>query len=316
MKRTRNCIVKSLSVFLIFMAFADQGYAASHYVPGTLGGFDDAQLPPPGWNPSFDIAFYSADKLMDGSGNKEDLDFELNAFAAAATLFYTSEAPKLLGARLGSRLVIPYLREDVELSVPTPDGPLTLLDVEEDGFGDISIAPIILGWGTQESAFNGFLGFSIGIPTGDFDGAKDENAGEGFWSFHLEGGGSLFLDQSHNWWVSAITTISLNGEQEDTDIDVGDELSIEYGVGRLFQVGPVLINPALAGFSYWKLNADDNPNVPDGEEGRYIKYAVGPELSVFILPADIVIKLRYLHEFGAENGPEGKNISLTLKYTF
>jgi len=304
-------------VSVLIMGFVTEIQAVGHYVPGTNGGFDDAQMPPPGWAFRVDKFEYSASETMDNNGDKTDINFDLNVSGIAPNLHFTSQSPKLFGARFGVRVAAPYyLQKDIEISANTPGGPVSIADGKESGIGDINIAPFLLGWGGPKMSYTSFLGFSFFIPTGDFDASKDMSKGEGFWSYHLEAGGRIFLDSDKKWWSSAISVLSINGQQDGTNKDMGNELSIEYGVGRVFFSGPFLINPALAGFGYWQLTADDDPAIPNNQEESHVKYAVGPELAVIFLPKNLLIKARALYEYGVKNGPKGKNISITMKYSF
>ena len=111
------------------------------------------------------------------------------------------------------------------------------------------------------------------------------------------------------WSLSAIARIEQNFEQEDTGIVPGDDLVIDWGVGRAvgkrWDVGAQRLRHLAAERAARR--------TPGADTTRYRYYGAGPEASV-TLSQRWALRLRAQWEFGTRNAVEGNNLWFIVNY--
>ena len=139
------------------------------------------------------------------------------------------------------------------------------------------------------------------------------------WSFELFAGTTVYLDEAKSWHLATTAFFETHTEKEDTDIKVGNILTLEGGLGRSFMQGA--FNVGAAYYAQWKLSEDDlglDIELPGGrglEEHRV--YGVGPEVTIPIATKKKLygfINARYFWEFGAQSTLEGSTFVLTATF--
>jgi hypothetical protein len=142
------------------------------------------------------------------------------------------------------------------------------------------------------------------------------------WSHLFEAGTTLQLDGEHKWSVSTLASYELHSHKEDTDIKVGDILTLEGGLGRNFfkmaagtPLPSLITTVGLAYYAQFKVTSDQGGAASPllaGHKDRV--FAAGPEVT-FILPKDgLVFGLRVEPEFEARNRMQGWTFMLTAAY--
>lgn len=282
------------------------GWAAtsgSHYnygVEGVLG----ATAPPPGWHYRMYNLWYNPNTLKDNSGNTVPVNFDLNVFASVQRIIHVTDI-KILGADFLYDVVVPLVDTDFTF------GPFS--DSHSFTVGDIEIEPFALGW--HQPRWDATFALAVIVPTGHFEGTEPASPGLGYWSGRLTLGGTYYFDDKKTWSASVLTRTLINGKQEDTDITPGSEFVAEYGVGKEFMVANTwMIRPGLAGASYWQFTDDSDESATADQHKK--AHAIGAELNIFYLPMLFQVNLRYLEEYGVDNGPEESRFIATLTKSF
>jgi len=117
----------------------------------------------------------------------------------------------------------------------------------------------------------------------------------------------------------------IHSEKEDTDIEVGNILTVEGGLGRSWYEGALSVG--IAYYAQWKLTEDTieglnrlDPRLPSSLTlNRSRLYALGPEVNIPIIIKDKLISIitaRYQWEFGARSTLEGETFNLFLNFPF
>jgi hypothetical protein len=277
-------------------------------------GLQSATQPPPGfWLAAFYLR-YDGDSLRDRNGDEIKLDpearGEIDTNSYVLGLWWVSKA-KILGANY-SLAVFPALTDNV-LSAP-------LLGLEQKtatGSTDLYIQPINLGWHTPRADYTAGLG--VYAPTGRFEPEASDNLGLGMWSFELFGGATAYFDKKKSWHFATTAFYETHTDKKDTDIRVGDILTLEGGLGKSFKEGA--INTGVAYYAQWKVTDDDlglDFEPPGGRRlGRHRVYGLGPELTLPIATKKKLIgfvNLRYFWEFGARTTLEGNTFTFTMNF--
>lgn len=276
---------------------------AGHYGGGTNGGAE-GWVPPPGFSVRFDVTSIRSDELYDADENQVPVDFDLDVLATVPSFTYTTAEPLILGARYGARLVTPFVNKHQQV---TAGGVATYSDSDTYALGDIDIQPIMLGWGGHDTQYDSMIGLGFVLPTGSYQNNTKVHTGEGYYTAYLMGGMNYYFDKARTFYVSGLFHLLYNGEQDDTDIDIGEELVFEYGIGKTFMVKKYALRVGLAGYAQWK-EADDDPADPDTDASAI--YGIGPEIELASPAAGWSLESRYYIEFGAKNNPESKQFVL------
>jgi len=299
----------------VVSCWAGQAHAQfnGHNGLGDFGVLSGSQ-PEPGF---YALAFYyryGTDLLRNGDG--EEVGFETNdpgdlTVNSFAPMLWWVTDHKVLGANYGALLVLPIA--NIGLEVP-------ILDRKSEtgtALGDLYFQPVNLGWHRERADFTAGLAFFA--PTGRYEADADDNVGLGMWTFELNAGTSIFLDEARSWHLATTAYYETHSEKKDSDAKVGDIITLEGGFGKSFMEGALTVGAAY--FAQWKITDDDfgtDFELPLGREiGKHKVYGFGPEVTVPLATSEKLIALvniRYLWETGARTKTEGHALAITATF--
>jgi hypothetical protein len=257
---------------------------------------------------------YGGDTLRNGDGDSIGLDPQRQGSldAKAYSLIFAYVAPfKLLGGNV-SFIAAPSLTNN-KMEIP-------ILDLEsrtDTPFTDLYLQPFVLGWHIDRADFT--AGVGLFAPTGKYEPGGDDNVGLGMWSFELFAGTTVYLDESRSWHVATTAFYETHTEKKDSDVKVGDILTLEGGLGKSFLDGA--LNVGVAYYAQWKLTNDDFgfdfelPGAP--LLGKHRVYGFGPELTLPIATKSklyALLNVRYFWETGARTTVEGNTLLITASF--
>lgn len=305
-----------LIVMFLSLLSADNMFAgyAGHNMKGDFGLLSASQ-PTPGFYLMAPMYYrYEADTLRDRNGDKISIDTEergsLEANAYIFGLIWVSEI-EILGANYSFQ-VFPGFTDNV-FEAPI----LGLNESVSTGFADLYFQPVNLGWHTARADFTAGLG--VYAPTGEYEEGGSDNTGLGMWSLEFFAGATLYLDEAKSWHISTTAYYETHSKKDDSDIKVGDILTLEGGLGKSFMEGAV--NLGAAYYAQWKITEDDDltlePLLADGHLDKYSVYGIGPELSVPLATSKKLygfLNARYFCEFDAESTFEGQALVVSLTF--
>lgn len=297
---------------LLWVQSSSAGFSG-HNTKGDFG-LQSGSQPPPGLYLVPMFYRYSGDSLKDRDGNTVSLDpdgrgsLDVNAYVLG--LVWVSEF-KILGANYSFQ-IFPALTDNT-LEVP-------ILDLDESvdtGFTDLYFQPVNLGWHKDRADF--VVGLGIFAPTGKYELGGSDNTGLGMWSFELFAGTTVYLDEAKSWHFATTAFFETHTDKKDTDIRVGNLLTLEGGLGKSFRQGA--FNLGAAYYAQWKLTDDDlglDTDLP-GDRGlnKHRVYGTGPEVTIPIATKKKLygfLNARYFWEFGAESTLEGNTFVLTATF--
>jgi len=313
MNKRWTSILLVLMATLFFTATTTHAQLSGHNSKGDYGLQSGSQAPP-GWYLVAPMYYrYSADEFRDRNGDRFSAlggggSIEANAWLAGA--IWVSDH-KLFGGNY-SFVIFPGVTNNA-LEFP----PLGTNDRVSTGLADLYIQPINLGWNTPRADF--VAGIGIFAPTGEYEPGGSSNRGLGMWSYELFGGTTVYLDEAKSWHFAATAFYETHGKKEDTNIRVGNLLTIEGGLGKSFKGG--MVNVGLAYYAQWKLSNDDLgldlPPPPNRRLGKHRVYGFGPELTLPLATNKALygfFNLRYLWETGARTSLQGNTLVATLTF--
>jgi hypothetical protein len=278
------------------------------YIPG-FGGLNAGTQAPPGFTYANYFIWYPASKFKDQDGDTAPINFDLDLLADFNLFAYTTKA-KFLGAKVGMAVGVPIVNTPVSL-------PNIGLNVSPTGLGDIYVEPINLGWNLKKADVK--LAYGFVAPTGRFDSVGTETTTTDYWGHEITLGSSIYLDQTKLTHVSIITNWEFHHRKRHEDVKVGNNMTLEGGVGKIFvkNQGKQLIQFGVVGYAEFQLTKDSGTAVPVLTANNKDRvFAIGPELGVILPPKKFNFLVRVLPEFGARNRTQGVTVVFGIGKSF
>ena len=266
-----------------------------HYPPGQ-SGIRGAATPEPSFVITNFNRFFSNLEVVDGGGNVvQDMD---EVRYANITMLSWTTSHEFLGMRFGMLAGIPFAT-----------GNLRPADTETDtgsfSLGDVLLTPLSL-YGKSE-LFDYQFQFTYWSSSGRFEPGATTNRGTGFESLVYSLGGVFYPGgDRNNWSLSAVARLGQNFEQDGTGITPGDDLVLDWGIGRMVTLFGRRAELGVSGYGAWQLNDQSGPAGPP-DAGRYHYFGIGPEGSI-PLTKELSMRIRAQWEFGAQNLVSGNNL--------
>jgi hypothetical protein len=271
-----------------------------HYPPGQTG-LRGAASPAPGWSiTDFNRLFSNLDTI-DAGGNSVGHPNEAR-YANIAMVGWTSE-DKIFDMSYGAIVGVPFATGNLN---PADD------EVGSSSFnlGDIIVTPLSLSGEAGE--FDYQFQLSVWTPSGHFKPGDPANRGSGFWSVIPSIGGVWYPGGDRkDWSISAMWRLEQNFEQAHTGITPGDNLDLDWGVGKVIRLGPYTFDAGVSGFATWQVTTQSGGS----SVGRYHYYGAGPEISAS-LGDGWGARIRAQWEFSTENAVQGNNLWLIASKRF
>jgi hypothetical protein len=274
-----------------------------HYPPGQ-SGIRGASSPDAGIAYTNFSRFFSNLEVKDANGNTVKDANELR-YANINVIAWTTDF-EVLGMRYGASVGIPFSTGNINPSAE---------DVEASsiGLGDILITPLAL-YG-KSTDFDYQVQFTVWTPTGKFSPGATNNRGLGYWELVYSLGGVYFPGGNREAWsFSALMRIEQNFEQQDSGIKPGDDIVIDWGVGRIVHLGGHPIDAGVSGFGAWQITSQVG-GAAGTDTSHYRFYGIGPEVSM-PLTEQLALRIRAQWEFGGYNVVQGNNLWIIFNYRF
>lgn len=303
--------IRSLMLLLIvtWLAIGPAiGQERGQYLPG-FGGLNSGIQAPEGPTYANYFFWYPSTKFKDQNGNKAPINFDLDLLADFNLLAYTTKA-KFLGANYGMAIGVPIVNTPLSL-------PRLGAGVSPTGIGDIYVEPINLGWKLKKANVKAAYGFVA--PTGRFDSVGTETTTTDYWGHQLTFASTIYLDKTKLTQFSFSTNWEFHQKQRHQDLKVGNNMTLEAGVGKIFvkNDGKQLIQFGVVGYSEFQLTNDSGTAVPALTAGNKDRvFAIGPEFGVILPTKKFNFMARVLPEFGARNRTQGVTVVLAIGKSF
>lgn len=275
---------------------AAQAVEGTVQYPHGAEGFMAGALPPPGtYFLGYGIHYQGT--YHDGDGNTvqaggEDVELRVDGFAARV-VHMTDWT--ILGGQYGVQAIVPVFNNELDAGGRS---------FVETGLGDITLDPAIIAW--HRDTLHWVVGLDVILPTGAFDRTKPLNLGANYWSFEpllavtwLPGDG---------WEVNAKFMYNIKLENPDTDVQSGDEVHIDYAVGKTFGDWTA----GLGGYGVYQVTDDEQNGQEMDNKARV--FSVGPMVKYQAGATSLIAK--WQHEVVAENAFKGNRFILKLVTPF
>ena len=285
----------------------------------TLGDFgvQSGSQPQPGFYAALFYLRYDTDTIKDAQGDIVRLPQaspgSLAVAAVAPMVWYVSKT-KLLGANYGAMVVFPFANASLE--VPA----VQLSNRVDTSFSDMLIRPLDLGWHTPRSDVA--AGLQLYLPTGRYERGGSDNIGKGMWCYEPFVGGTFYFDEKRTASFATTAYWELHGKKKDTDVKVGQLLTLQGGLGKSYLGGGLILGAAY--YAQWKLTTMNCAFVlPGGEaidldaRNKHKVFAFGPDVTLPVASKSklfALVNIRYLWETGARLKTEGDTLVVTATF--
>jgi hypothetical protein len=278
-------------------AVAQQSPVTGHYPPGQ-SGIRGASTPNPGLTLTNFSRFFTN---LEGVGGASAGDIHELRYANISMFTWTSDWT-FLGLSYGALAGLPFATGDLR------SGESTAFRV-----GDILVTPISL-YGKSES-FDYQFQFTVWTPSGHFAPGSARNRGTGFWALVYSLGGVYYPGgDREKWSISAVSRTEQNFEQRGSGISPGNDIVVDWGVGRVFRPTDRRLDIGVSGFGNWQLSAQQG-GAPGVDAQRYRLLGAGPEASMSVADP-LTVRVRAHWEFAARNIVRGNNLWIIFNYRF
>lgn len=278
-------------------------------------GLQSGTQPDPGLYLSLMYLRYDSDTLRNRDGDSISLDpnnpgsITVNGYVAG--IWYVTNL-KIVGANYGFMILPGFTNNQLEAPI------LGLVQKTDFGLADLYIQPINLGWHTRRADF--IAGFGMFVPTGRYDPDASDNLGMGMWSFEFSAGATIYFDKAQSWHFATTAFYEIHSKKKNTDIRVGDILTLEGGLGKSFMEGALMVGAAY--YAQWKLTDDflgqDIEELLGGQKlGKHRGFGLGPELTFPIATKKKLIALitgRFFWETGVRSSLEGTTFVINATF--
>jgi hypothetical protein len=277
---------------------------AGHYPPGQTGIRGAATPVAAGWTVTNFNRLFSNLEVKDAAG--EPVREVTEARYANITMITWNTDLEILGMRFGMLAGVPFATGNLNPS--TGDSDSTSL-----GLGDVLVTPLSL-YG-RRAQFDYQVQVTYWSSSGRFEPAGKNNRGAGFVSAVYSIGGVWYPHGDRdNWSVSAVSRFEQNFEQSGTGIHPGDDVVIDWGIGKRLKGAAQRLELGISGFATWQLTRQSG-GPPDLDPSRYRYFGMGPEGSA-LLGAGWTLRVRAHWEFAARNAVQGNNLWMLFNYAF
>nr|WP_237882520.1 transporter [Pseudomonas sp. PGPR40] len=275
--------------------------------PIGINGVMAGKSPPLGLSSYSYVSDYHATQTKDGDGhNKKNIDdFDIHVRAISLRLDYGYDQT-LFGAKMSSRVALPYVKGDLSFTGSTPTGSVRHSGSKQ-GLADLTVVPLMLGWGTPN--YKQLIGVDIFAPTGEYDKKDLFNPGRNVWTYGPWYAFTAFPIPDLE--ISSKLSYLISGTNDATHYRSGKEFNADYNIA--YNVTPHW-QFGMSGYLYKQLSDDQRNGLTynDGNRGQVV--AFGP-LIKYQTP-EIGVVLKWQHETAVENRASGDRIWLQLAYKF
>jgi len=255
-----------------------------------------------------------------------DINLDFKAFTTQHILMWITEH-KILGADYGLFIAPAYSYVEMAADADVKGtGTIQIghrsetvtasksIHVEEDkdGFTDLFVQPVWLGWHGAE--YDAGLGYGFFAPTGAYASDDAVNVGLGYWTHQVQASFVYYptLLAPKATALTVLGTYGYHTKKNGFDLTPGQDIDLEYGISQYLHPQ---IEIGVSGYHHWQITDDrgaeaKNPEVHDRTNG------IAAQVSVWPVPNKFYVSFRYAWEYGAVDHFDDQIATLNGVYIF
>jgi hypothetical protein len=294
-RRLPDSLLRLAAFFCLPLAAGATENGATAF-PNGVEDFLVAGMPPPGWYSTTYFNRYSADSLVDNTGDMALESFRFRVIALTPRIDWVRPVSLLGADRWGTLFLVPWLDLDLALS-PAPG---VVVRGTNRGFGDLTMGNG-LHWSFRK--FEMINAVDVGFPTGAYNASELVNPGLNHWVVRLNTMGTW--RPGPDWEVSYRLHTDFNFRNPATDYVSGETVYLNWAAG--WKPAPPL-TLGVAGYFLRQITDDRQAGQVVGPDGNRVRVAgMGPCIK-YILPNHIILTGKYFSEFDVRNHPRGDQL--------
>lgn len=184
------------------------------------------------------------------------LKVDISGYINSLTLTYASPKLSILGGGQYMFILAPnYTTANAAVGL----GELTngeIIKGGASGFGDLTVAPLMLSWGFESIDFT--AGYLFTAPTGKYEDGADDNIGLGYWSHMIQAASYLYPVADKSTAIMVMPSYEFHGKLKNADVKPGGRFILEYGISQYFSER---FEVTLQGGHAWQIGEDTGKDV-------------------------------------------------------
>ena len=305
-----------VAILSLTLASRAEQSGSAHYIPGATASFIDMTSDIPGvaaMNIFLDYNDANADGIAGiPFGRAVALNVNANVTADSVFMMYTFET-MILGGHYSFAAAPGYVASTIK-ATGTVDNRNRSISQTAQGFGDIEVWPVLLGWTNGDFKYDTRL--AVYAPSGNYVAGNLANVGLGYWTFEPEINFS-WLSSKFGTEVSIFTGMDFNTKNTEADYQSGDIFHVD---GTVAQHLPLFGGFAGVGVnaSYLKQFTADSGSGARLGSFEMLSEGVGPEVSYIHLfgTKQLAFEAKWLPQTRVENTLKGNFIWVKLAFLF
>ncbi len=275
------------------------------YIPGLMGVRDFE-------NPGMDgMLFYdynlflNADEFFDRNGNEVNsldlfpelgsIPFETDISGYINSLMITYASPKIefLGNAQYLGIIAPNF---TTVNTTVAMGELlnrTTVTGGTSGFGDLTVYPLLLSWGSETFAFTG--GYMFVAPTGRFEIGASDNVGVGYWSHLVQTAFYYYPSPQKATAIMLLPTYEFHGKIKGSNVTPGSRLGLDYGISQYVSER---LEVTLQGGHAWQIGDDKGTDVYWDTSVKDKVSNFGGGVGYWLIPQQLYANAKYYFSYG------------------
>jgi hypothetical protein len=212
------------------------------------------------------------------------------------------------GAKFSASATLPVANNSLTSDLTGPIG-------GGGGFADSYYQPFILGWNKEQFAVRAVYGFLA--PTGSFQANAQDNVGSGYWTNVVASGQTVWLTQNKRTAISAFQMYEFHTEQEETQIQPGQTMNLDYSVTHLIPLRHDLsLQVGLVGYNQWQTTDKTGPTITPEQAGAHYRVNALGFAANLNMPARVNVGVKYFKEFMNRSTFQGYSFQLSGGISF
>jgi len=305
LKNMKLFALVALVVLVPLPAQAEEG-GSGHYLPGATASFIDMLPSKPGLAVANFFNYYSASASASKqvpTGGLLTGGLDATAYSDTVVALYLTPL-KLLGGHYGVGMAIPYVWIEAKGNVTGPLGRTFSTSDTENGIGDITLYPFMIGWTNGDLKYD--VWFGIYAPTGDYEKGKLANVGKNYWTFEPVVSVS-YISSKIGLELTSFAGMDFNTKNDDTDYQTGNQFHLDVTAAEHLPLFGGIIGVGANGFYYQQVTGDSGSGAAILGEFKGRTIGVGPVVSYAtkVSQKDLVAEIKWLPEMSVENRLKG-----------
>lgn len=247
--------------------------------------------------------FLSSDKYYDRNGKNVNsinildqsipVNVDISGYINSLMLIYTSPKIEFLGNAQYMLIVAPnYTTASTGVGLGQLNSGKSI-DGGVAGFGDLTVAPLMLSWGSEK--FDLTAGYMFFAPTGKYQLGGDDNVGLGYWSHDIQAAAYYYPLPQKATAIMLMPTFEWHSQIKSTDLRPGSRFILEYGISQYLSER---FEITLQGGNAWQVGEDSGSDVYWNKSIKDQMSIFGGGLGYWILPEVFYANAKYSTTYG------------------